>query len=38
VTALGGNSNSTSLSSFLQAFANNLESGGPAGNFVNTQA
>jgi hypothetical protein len=34
MTALGGGSGSSSLSGFLQAVANNLEGGSPAGNFI----
>jgi len=38
VADLGGTGNSTSLSEFLQSFANNLQSTSSLGNLVNAQA
>ena len=38
VSALSGSSNSTSLESFLETLASKLQSNGPSGNVINTQA
>jgi hypothetical protein len=38
IADLGGKGNESSLTSFLQSFASNLQSGSSTGNFVNAQA